>query len=37
VIREIAFTFMAKVFDVYGAPDFSEEGYVQDVQVMRSR
>ena len=26
-IHEIAFTYMAKVFDAYGAPDLSEEGY----------
>ncbi len=26
-IHNIAFTYMAKVFDAYGAPDLTEEGY----------
>ena len=34
VIRPIAFAFMAKVFDAFGAPDLTEEGYVQ---LMRTR
>jgi hypothetical protein len=27
-IREIAFAFMAKIFDAYGAPDLTDEGYL---------
>jgi len=34
VIREMAFAYLTKIFDAYGAPDLSEEGYVQ---VMRSQ